>query len=432
MVIGTIGMPGRHALDGQSIKTKFFILGLPLFPTSCAYKVSQNLGIELSVTRKDMYHAYAKVHFGLIGLIGFVFSSNMRGWGTSRIIMMVGCAILLGLSLYSWIKHTGPDEEEMIRRRIFGKAFLYNMPPEYLPTRIQNSLFQQLQKTFIGRFNHFNWQEDIKNSNVTKENFAILYTLSYYQKTLQASPDHNYLFNEMESYLNKTKSLKTAGGKVDESKRWEPKSNFNPIVSSEPTLDNQLKGTPKSANKTSSYSSTFDNKTSGRNSSATGTAQDKVGANKSKGTLEKLTAKDIRKLHDAQDSIQKQLYMFAGLLLFGFIVAAVIMPNKANLVWVFLMTFAIWAIIAAFVFMGDYRKIGKDLNDRNKIKVKVRVKDLAVQSDTAYFAFQPNPHGIEKAQASSKYYSTGLLNKEIEMYVSKESHTLLEIMEIKY
>jgi len=277
MVVGTIGMPGRLGFDGQSIKPKFFILGLPLFPTSCAYKVSQSLGIEIPITRKDAYHAYSKVHFGLIGLLGFVLSSNMRSSnGSMKIMLLAGSAILIGLSLYSWIKHSGPNEEQTIQRRIFGKAFQYNMPPEHLPHRVQVSLFKELQRTFIGKFKHANWQEDIKNKNVTKENFATLYTLAYYQKTLEDSSDHQYLFKEMEGYLNKTNVLKTstetpssqtaasttgptagmktdekAGqSKTDENDRWAPKSTAPPVAMTQSKLYNQLTDKRNSESKT--------------------------------------------------------------------------------------------------------------------------------------------------------------------------------------
>ncbi|MEL6973650.1 MAG: hypothetical protein AAFO02_26095 [Bacteroidota bacterium] len=62
----------------------------------------------------------------------------------------------------------------------------------------------------------------------------------------------------------------------------------------------------------------------------------------------------------------------------------------------------------------------------------MRIKDMTEEFGTAYLVLKPNTYGIKKLTAPAKYYSTALLNQELEIYVAKESHTLLEIVGARY
>lgn len=427
-------MPGRNSYNGQSIRTRFFILGLPLFPTGCIYKISDNLGIDIPLTGKDILHAYAKIHLGLLGVVGLFWMSNLRGSeATMKPLVLLLSLALLGLSIYSWMKHSAADSEEEKRRRIFGNAFLYNMSPEYLPKNVQKSLFSELLKIYFGKFTKLDWQEDIRKGAVNKSNFHLLYTLAYYQKTLEPTPTHQALFTEIAAYLNKERSPKT---NKQESNNAEAKATVHAqahttaqpqnVAKEEPTLEKVFQmmqdiktaeGTTKTEN-TSSQAS-FSTKTAGA-------------TNPGEPSTEPMVSADIFKLQDAKQSIIKQLALVAGFFVFGFVIMAVITANKSLLGGIFVICLVIYGVISAIVFLPNYLKIGRDIANRKKIKIKVRIKDMAEEAGTAYFILQPNRYRINKLTAPSKYYSTQLLNKELEIYVGKESHALLDIVGVRY
>ncbi|WP_367391404.1 hypothetical protein [Lewinella sp. LCG006] len=416
MRIGVINMPGRNSYHGQSLRTRFFILGLPLFPTSCIYKISDNLGIEIPMGGKDILHAYAKIHFGLLGIGGLMYASSFPSSGgvMKAIYMLLGLA-LIGFCIYSWVAHSSVNKEEETQRRIFGKAFLYNMSPEYLPKNVQKSLFSELLKVYFGKFLKLDWEEDIRSKAVSKENFPLLYTLAYYQKTIAATPANQVLFTEIAAYLHKGRQFETADAANSQARTASAQANFTGSAAEthhqEPTTDHQ----------SNTYTSTSTNTSSNFSAKEQGNSK-----------VEEMTSKDIFALYDARQSIVKQLFLLAGFFLFGFIIAAIFSGGAATLGYVFLICLTFYGIISAIAFLPGYLKIGKDIANRKKIRVKVRIRDMAEEYGTAYLILQPNRYGIKKLTAPSKFYSTGLLNKELEIFVSKESHTLLEIVTARY
>ncbi|MEL6656196.1 MAG: hypothetical protein AAFY48_04040 [Bacteroidota bacterium] len=402
MKIGIINMPGRKGHEGQSLRTRFFILGLPLFPTGCYYKISDNLGINIPLSGEDILHAYAKIHFGLLGLAGLLWSSNLYGVSTvQKTLLILVSLALIGFCLYSWIMHSQVQgEEEITKRRIFGKAFLYNMSPEYLPKNVQQSLFGELMKTYFGKFNKMEWQAEIHQNEVNKENYPLLYTLAYYQKTLEPTPTNEALFAKIEAYLEKRKASPT--GEYAKKATADTRQNF-----------------AGASFQKESQRHTFQSQT------AKSTAQTKTAA-------EPMSSQDVFKLHDAREEITKQLLMVGGFFLFGFIVTAVLSGQPALMGNVFIICLVLYGVISAIAFIPSYLRIRRDLKNRQKIKIKVRIKDMTEEFGTAYLVLKSNHYGIKKLTAPAKYYSTALLNQELEIFVAQESRTLLEIVGARY
>ena len=443
MKIGVVNMPGRFNFGGQCIRTRFFILGLPLFPTSCFYKISNNLGIEVPLTGQDILHAYAKFHFGVLGFIGLMWSSTMsRAFGGTKSVWVVLSLAMLAFSIYSWAKHHSASDSETLRRRIFGKAFMYNMLPEHLPVKVQESLYTELNKVYFGRFQKTDWQGDIKRGAVTKSNFHVLYTLAYYQKTLAPSEQSEALFKEIETFLDLEKELKT-----------DTASNTSTQTNTSTTQDTAQQSTTNSST-TSGAKMTMEEamrifdeiqeqetassqpKTAGatqQNSfSQSANQSTESAADTSDGQPEKMSSGDVVKLHNARGRMNKQLLMLLGFFGFGTVMAGFLTGSVSSMLIPFMIVVVLVGVIAAFVFGPEYVKISKDLSNREKIKVKVRVKDLSDEMGTAYLVLRQNQYGIKKITAPSSYYSTDLLNKELEIYVSKASHVLLDIVGVRY
>lgn len=443
MRIGTINMPGRYRYDGQSIQTRFFTLGLPLFPTGCLYKISDNLGIEIPLTWNDILHAYAKIHFGLIGL-GLLFwrKSLYRSDVSLKLVLLLMGLVLIGISIYSWVIHYDVKKEELLQRRIFGKAFLYNMHPEYLPKDVQQSLFGELLKTYLGKSNHFDWRTKIEKGEVTKSNFPLLYTLAYYQNTIEPSKDHKALSEVMSDYLYKRKKLKNPSINNNEPETVSAKANFT----SQPT--NQEGANKEPNDKIATILKMMQEIEQGE--SRAKTAQSSNTSSSSKANLSdtskskntevkevygqaiKMSLTDVAKLSEAKSTTEKQMLMVFGMLPIALLVMVFVGSNTALLFQVFLVCVVIVAIIVAAIFLPGYSKIQKDIKYHQKMRVKVRVKDMAEEAGTTYLILKHNEYGIDKLTAPSKYYSTDLLNKELDIYVSKEAHTLLDIISYNY
>lgn len=446
MKIGVIGMPGRNQYDGQSLKTRFFILGFPLFPTGCIYQISDNLGMNIPLSAKDILHGFAKIHFGLFGIGALIWMGNLR---SSEMLFKVflgfsGLA-LIAVCIYSWVAHHTVPDEDVTKRKIFGKAFLYNMTPEDLPVTLQKSLYGELLRTYLGKFQKVDWQKDLQEEKVTKANFYLLYTLAYYQKTLEPSPSNELLFVKIEDYLMKRKKIKDSVSSpipttaAAESKiKYNQASELSPVkpVIPEPytqkieTVEDAVRML-KEITQSKKTEDTGSGNTNPQSQSSTNRTQNTN--NKSAvENVETMNSKDMNKLREAQDSMQSQLGLIIGSMIFGCIVVAALSGGSAVLIYALLIVAVILGIILAVTFMPDYTKVSDDLKMRKKIKVTVRVKDISQEAGTTYLNLRPNNYRINTIKASAEYYDTGLMNKELDIYVSKSSHTLLDIVAIRY
>ncbi len=431
MRIGIIPMPGRHSFNGQSIKPKFFILGLPLFPTGCFYKISDNLGIDVPLTGADVFHGFAKFHFGLGGIGLVIWANNMYGGHAGKILLLIAGVVLTCLSIFSWVKHYRTDREDELPRRVFGKAFMYNMLPEYLPAKAQTALYGELLRIYTGKFGKTDWLSDLNAGRVDKSNFALLYTMAYYHKTIQPTANNELIFQKAAAYLNKNKSAQNTATTTQTASYAAPSPTQTSAASSPKpagqtnNLDDLVRTAQQSmnrgGNKANSNTRTTTPPAGGRN------------ANRTVASEEKITSRDADKLRAAKSEMTNQLLMFAGLLFFGFIVVTMLSGGGGTmLITVFFMMLIIYGGISLAVYYQPFTKINRDLQMRKKILVKVRIKDIAKEQGTVYLKVQPNSYGIKQIQGPAQYYSMDLLNKELEIYVGKYSHTLFEVVRVSY
>ena len=177
-------MPGREKFRDQSIKARFFILGLPLFPTGAIYQVTPSLGIPVPLTGHDTLHAFAKIHSPLLGVGAFLLAQEAARNATAfaAVLGLIALGLialglialgLIGFGVYSWIKVRDAAPEDHLKRRIFGKAFQYNMPPEYLPKDLARKLQGELVNNYLLRHRNVNWQGHVDSGVVTKRDLLL-------------------------------------------------------------------------------------------------------------------------------------------------------------------------------------------------------------------------------------------------------------------
>lgn len=410
MKIGTISMPGRKMFKGQGIKARFFILGIPLFPTGCIYKVTDNLGIPIPLTGKDILHAYAKVHFGLLGIGMTILADNIFKHNNKTMFyltLLVGVG-LLAFSVYSWIKHSSTDKEEEKTRELLGKAFLYNLPPQNLPLKIQKSLFGELLKTYIAKFSEVDWQSEIQGQNISKDKLPSLYALAHYQKTIDPTQENLNLYLKIQKLTNPIAGSSSKAGKTETRTKFDLTDKSTIATNFSATSNNPTKSSTQVGNKGTTHQSPVE-----------------------KESIE-MSAKDMNKLHDAKTSISNQLFIVCGI--FGTIIFVLLiaMGGSTTMIYASLIASVVLGGIMAAVFIPGFSKINNDLKEKKKIEVKIRIGDVVKDYDGYYLIAKHNQYGIKRIKAPAKYSSTAMLNKEMSVVVSAKSHTLLEVLDVKF
>ena len=192
MIIGTRAAALFRKFQKQYLGLQFFMIGVPLFPTSAFYGTERDERFEVPMRMSDVLHVYSRFYLIPLGLWLTVIGNNRYGFEPYKneflyyLLITLGF-ILMGVSLYSWIFWARPKKEETRTRRILGKVLPYNMPPEYLSDQLRSRLFLSLEQHYQQQFPDLDWKDTINNNSIDKANFPILYALAYYDAVISNS-----------------------------------------------------------------------------------------------------------------------------------------------------------------------------------------------------------------------------------------------------
>jgi hypothetical protein len=187
MKIGTFYSGTIEEFKGQSIKSKFFILGIPLFPISSFYFVNKNQGIKLPLVGKSARIGLGRticMIFGILLTLLYVMFDHFPNLGI-KIITIVGAILFSSIAVISWLSGQNIPEEEKKTRIILEKGIGYNMLPNRLPKEIRINIMQSLISKLDNKFSDFFISP---NSNITdfdKNELPVLYSLCLYMNSIK-------------------------------------------------------------------------------------------------------------------------------------------------------------------------------------------------------------------------------------------------------
>lgn len=186
MIIGTVFIGGVKKYKSQQIQTKFFMLGVPLFPMENSMLVTEIVsngrrGIPIKPHAQSVIAGYARIFV----LLAAIFSIVVDHTRTSL--------ILLGaLDVYLWFFYGRSTEEENEIRELIGDyTNLYAMP-EWLENTTLYPIFNQLNRVYESKGRY--WITDVKNGDVLDRKLA--YTLALLYAAYEPSEENSSLRNQ--------------------------------------------------------------------------------------------------------------------------------------------------------------------------------------------------------------------------------------------
>ncbi|NSL89522.1 hypothetical protein [Chitinophaga solisilvae] len=175
IMIGTIFTGSIHYYEDQGIRSKFFMLGLPLFPLSTYYKLAGNKAIAIPINGKSIWKGYSRTTLLAMGIAGVMFAREL-----SLPQLLLALAALLN-GLYSWMTFPVTGKKEEATRSYISRAFEYNMLPELLPPKIRFALYEELENvcnTTLGI--GADWEAMIAQEDISEHNKYLLFTMAHY------------------------------------------------------------------------------------------------------------------------------------------------------------------------------------------------------------------------------------------------------------
>jgi hypothetical protein len=180
MRIGTMFLGTVESLGSESIQTKFFIVGVPLFPISSHYVVKETFrginGFDIPLHGKSVGLAYLRTVSWLVALLCGLFywlddrhsyyghtDSHLLGWTIGAAIVGVVSTFFLGRL----------GKAEKLRRTMLKLLTGTGAPPELLPAHVRDSIQDTLVKAWQKDKGDAPWDREIENGKGDPLLFAL-------------------------------------------------------------------------------------------------------------------------------------------------------------------------------------------------------------------------------------------------------------------
>jgi hypothetical protein len=185
MRVGTMFLGQVEDLDHECIETKFFVLGVPLFPMESWY-VTGRAGLDIrgillpTVHGTSVLAGYLRIGLWIVALLAAVF-----GWIEHRSYdPQYGLFGLAALAVVAWVPAQFVlgrlSERERARRVMLRAAIGLGAPPELLPMDTRSEMQRKLERAWAAKHPGQDWPAALKEGKATGDDAALLFALAAY------------------------------------------------------------------------------------------------------------------------------------------------------------------------------------------------------------------------------------------------------------
>ncbi|MBN1419891.1 MAG: hypothetical protein JXP34_14010 [Planctomycetes bacterium] len=147
ITIGTIYIGTVDAYEKQGVRTKFFMLGLPLFPLKSSFFVAPGRGFDIPLDKRSVGVAYLRWYLGLGGfLLAFAGLVQLRKSGATAAVFFVAAAIALAVWAISAFKLGKLTGEARIRAALLHQGCGLSADPSLVPKGMKETIGAKLRE----------------------------------------------------------------------------------------------------------------------------------------------------------------------------------------------------------------------------------------------------------------------------------------------
>lgn len=186
MKVGTMFFGEVEALDHESVQTKFFVLGVPLFPLESYYATSSDghslRGVVIDVHPTSVLAGYLRIGAGLAAFLCGLFAwfewrAHDPQWGLA---LTAGAAAVVWAWSLLWLGRLSPAEQA--RRRRLRAATGIGAPPELLTAGVRADLAASLERRWAEVTGGADWRARLKSGEATSAELLVLWALAEYDR----------------------------------------------------------------------------------------------------------------------------------------------------------------------------------------------------------------------------------------------------------
>lgn len=209
IIIGTVFLGKVNKVNDQCIESKFFILGIPLFPISSMYVLSSSYGkrqgFDIPVNGRSVLQGYGLIFFPLL-FVGTLFLKTEFHYETIPLFLLNMLAALFAI-LFTYLLMVKKNErniDHLKDRKRLGFALEINALPEMLPNPIFKAYYNGLKQELIANFGeNFDLQTIIRDQSITGSDLAKIYAYLRYNQLAQPSKMNSDQMRTVQMRLDK-------------------------------------------------------------------------------------------------------------------------------------------------------------------------------------------------------------------------------------
>ena len=181
MRIGTMFFGRVDDVLGEGIETKFFVLGVPLFPMGSYYFTQGRRGFEIPLHGKSVALGYARMALWLTALLW-----GILGWVTKHYSdgpeVLIGPLLVAGVASYfTWgvgRVSRADKSKRLVLRVVAGLA----ADPAILPIGLRDEIHERLESTWTQRNPGRAWRTSVDAPQLDPQDATLLYALAAYAR----------------------------------------------------------------------------------------------------------------------------------------------------------------------------------------------------------------------------------------------------------
>ena len=176
MLIGTRDLGAVQRVGSECIKTRFWVLLVPIIPRQSFYVLNARLpsmdGFRIPLQRSSVVVAYLRA----LAVIAFVGAGGALVWtrGPQWWLALLAAALLVLVSVAAG--RLSPDERR--RRRLLRRAIGMGTPPELMRHSMRELALARALRRWQQRFPARSWSDRAEAVNVTDDELVLLHALA--------------------------------------------------------------------------------------------------------------------------------------------------------------------------------------------------------------------------------------------------------------
>jgi hypothetical protein len=184
MRVGTMFLGRVEALGGESIQTKFFVLGVPLVPLASYYATEERVngvtGIEIPVHGTSVVAGYLRLVSGIAAVLCGLFAwLEHRSYKPQYGLMALAAVSFVVWALAMFVLGRLSARERM-RRLLLRAVTGLGAPPELLPAHVRATVGERITAAWAEAGAGADWRERLRTSAATDDELPLLYALAEY------------------------------------------------------------------------------------------------------------------------------------------------------------------------------------------------------------------------------------------------------------